>query len=196
MCTSTKQNVDTSNKILQKTIVENQIVVEQQSKPYSYAAAVLNSKNMAIADSGTTGHFLQINSECVDKRQTDEGLNVHLPDGLVITSTHTAMMNIPQLPMKARRAHMFPDISHAFLSISMLCDEDYMAIFDEKRVYIIKNGNVLLHGIRDSVTNLYVVNMSTDNNTVQPPLSIKHMENLGIITKFANNACDMKAKKI
>ena len=121
-------------------------------KQYSYAAAVLKN-NVAIVDSGTTGHFLQISSECVDKRQTDEGLNVHLPDGSVITSTHTALLNIPQLPMKARRAHLFPKISHALLSISMLCDEGYMEIFDKQRVYIIKNGSVLLHGRRDPLTN-------------------------------------------
>ena len=66
-----------------------------------------------------------------------EGLQVKLPDSLVITSTHTALLDIPQLPMKARRAHLFPDITHALLSIIMLCDQGYMAIFDDEHVYII-----------------------------------------------------------
>ena len=110
-------------------------------KPYSYAAAVIK-QNMAIADSGTTGHVLQINSECIDKRIISEGLKVGLLDGSTITSTHTALLDIPQLPMKARRAHLFPTITHALLSISMLYDEGYMAIFDDIRVYIIKDGIV------------------------------------------------------
>ena len=163
-------------------------------KPYSYAAAVIR-QNMAIADSGTTGHFLQMNSECVDKRTTSEGLKVGLPDGSTITSTHTALLNIPQLPMRARRAHLFPKITHALLSISMLCDEGYMAIFDDVRVYIIKDSVVLLHGIRDPNTNLYMVNMSPNKDEVQPKLDIKHMENLGGLKKIANNAYEIKIQK-
>ena len=90
---------------------------------------------MAIADSSTTCHFLQIQSECVDKQITNDGMQVKLLDGTIITSTHTALLNIEQLPMKARRAHLFPDIKHALLLISMLCDEGYMAIFDEKSLH-------------------------------------------------------------
>ena len=93
--------------------------VESTKKKYTYASAVLNEKFMAIADSGTTGHFLQIQSECVDKRITDDGMKVNLPDGRIIESTHTALLNIKQLPMKARRAHLFPYIKHSLLSISI-----------------------------------------------------------------------------
>ena len=139
MYNSKKHFVDIESKT-NNTNVEAEPEVKTTAKQYSYAAAVIRQKDMAIADSGTTGHFLQIDSQCVDKRLTNEGLDVRLPDGSVITSTHTALLNIPQLPMKARRAHLFPDISHALLSISMLCDEGYMAIFDNKRVYIIKMG--------------------------------------------------------
>ena len=70
--------------------------------------------------------------------------------------------------MRARRAHLFPDITHALLSISMLCNERYMAIFDKIRVYTIKDGVVLLSGIRDPKTNLYMVNITPDENQVQP----------------------------
>ena len=80
--------------------------------------------------------------------------------------------------MKARRAHLFPNTSHT-LSISMPCDEGYMAIFDTKRLYIITNWIVLLHGIRGPHKNLYMVSITTDKDTVQPQLNIKHMENLG-----------------
>ena len=47
-------------------------------------------------------------------------MKVKLPGGRIIESTHTALLNIKQLPMKACRAHLFPDIKHALLSISML----------------------------------------------------------------------------
>ena len=150
---------------------------------------------MAIANSGTTGHFLQIQSECVDKQETIDGMQVKLPNGTIITSKHTTLLNIQQLPMKAHRAHLLPDIKHALLSISMLCDEGCMAIFDEEKVYIVKDSIVLLHGNRDPRTNLYMVNIISNEMTVQSKLSVKHMENLGGITKFANNSYKLKVKK-
>ena len=115
------------------------------------------------------------NSKCIDKRITDDGMKVKLPGGRIIKSTHMALLNIKQLPMKAHRAHLFPDIKHALLSISILCDEGYMTIFDEDNVYIIKDGIVLLHGNRDARTSPYMVNISINEVAVQPKLSIKHM---------------------
>ena len=122
-------------------------------------------------------------------------MQVKVPDRTIIKSTHTALLNIKQLPMKARRARLFPDIKHALLSISMLCDEGYMAIFDEEKVYIIKDSIVLFHGNREPRTNLYMVNISANEMKVQPKLSIKHIENLGGINEFANNAYKLKVKK-
>ena len=142
---------------------------------------------MAIVDSGITGHFLQIQSECLNKQITNDGMQVKLPDGTIINSMHTALLNIEQLTLKARRAHLFPDIKHALLSTSMLCNEGYMVIFDEDKVYIIKDSIVLLHGNR--------VNISTNEITVQPKLNIKHMKYLGGIAKFANSAYQLKVKK-
>ena len=97
--------------------------------------------------------------------------------------------------MKVHMAHLFPDIKHVWLSISMLCDEGYMAIFDEEKVYIIKDSIVLLHGKRDPRTNLYTINISTNELTVEPKLNIKHIRNLGGINFFTNNAYKVKVKK-
>ena len=154
MCTTTKdKNVDIKTKT--DIINMNEITRTSLKTPTlpvknmaSYASAV-HKKGLAIADSGTTGHFLQIQSECIDKRPTMEGVKVKLPDGGIITSTHTALLNLPQLPMKARRAHIFPDIKHSLISINMLCEEGYMAIFDENNVYIVKDSEVILHGYKD-----------------------------------------------
>ena len=63
-----------------------------------------------------------------------------------------------------------------------------MAIFDEKKVYIIKYSIVLLYGNRDLRANLYMVNIASNEMTVQPKLNVKRMENLGGMPKFANNA--------
>ena len=165
------------------------------SSKYSYAAAVLqtNMKDYAIADSGTTGHFLQMDSECSNRQSTNDGVRVKLPDGSIIKATHTANINFPQLPMEARKAHLFPDIKHALLSISMLCDQGYIAIFDHEGVYIVKDGEVVIHGFRHPVTKLYIVKMKEDKNP--PILDISTMTNLKAITEFGNNAYEIDSKK-
>lgn len=62
-----------------------------------------------MADSGTTGHFLQINSPCINKCATNNGIKVILPDGNIIKATHTLELNLQQLPIQARKACLFPE---------------------------------------------------------------------------------------
>jgi hypothetical protein len=50
---------------------------------------------------GCTGHFLKTDSPCVEKTATTAGINVRLPNGSVITSTHTALLDFPALPIAA-----------------------------------------------------------------------------------------------
>ena len=70
-----------------------------------------------------------------------------------------------------------------------------MAIFGEEKVYIIKDSIVLLHGNRYVCTDLYMANISTNELTVQPKLNMKHMQNLGVIDNFADNAYKVKVKR-
>ena len=69
-----------------------------------------------------------------------------------------------------------------------------MAIFDDKHVYIVKDSKVMLHGFKDNVTRLYMVNIIKVKDTIQPRLSIKHMK-IGGIHNFSNNAYDIKKKE-
>ena len=56
-------------------------------------------------------------------RPTTAPLEIALPDGKTIQSTHTCELDIPSLPPKAREAHIVPGLKHASLiSIKMLCD--------------------------------------------------------------------------
>ena len=75
----------------------------------------------------------------------------------------------------------------------MLCDHGYTAIFDNEGVYIVNKGKIVMHGFRHPVTKLYIVNMKEDNNP--PELDIKKMTNLKAISKFANNAYEIKLKQ-
>ena len=71
----------------------------------------MNTNDLAIMDSGTTGHILQMDTSCGNKKRTSKAVCVKLPDGSTIESTHTALINFHQLPLEARRAHLFPHIN-------------------------------------------------------------------------------------
>ena len=120
-----------------------------------------------------------MDSLCENKKRTSKGVYVQLPDGTSIESTHTALINFPNLPIEARRAHLFPKIKHALLSISMLCDHGFTVIFDKDGVYIVKEGRIIMHGFRHPITKLYIVNMKKDTNP--PKLDIIKMINLKAI---------------
>ena len=66
----------------------------------------LVSTHSINADTGTTGHFISLPDSAVllDIQPVDSGISVSLPNGQVITSTHTATLNLPSLPLSARSA--------------------------------------------------------------------------------------------
>ena len=53
-------------------------------------------------------------------------------NGEIITSSHIALLPQHSLPDKARQAHIFPGLKKPLISIGTLCDNDCIAVFDEK----------------------------------------------------------------
>jgi hypothetical protein len=93
-------------------------------------------------------HFFKTDSPCVEKTATTLGINVRLPNGYIIMSTHTALLDLPTLPLAARQAHLFPDLSNsALLSISQVCDHGFEARFNSKTVRIMHDDTVIFAGL-------------------------------------------------
>ena len=71
---------------------------------------------MAIADSGTTGHYLKSNSPCVEKQIARIPLPIRMPNGEIIQSSHTALLPQTNIPIEARKAHIFQvsKINHSY----------------------------------------------------------------------------------
>ena len=44
---------------------------------------------LAVADTGTTGHYLTLESPCENQQIAVIPLPIHIPNGEIITSTHT-----------------------------------------------------------------------------------------------------------
>ena len=55
----------------------------------------------AIADAGATAHFLLPGAPVTNVQPTLYPLTINLPDGSTIKSTHTCLLDIPWLPLKA-----------------------------------------------------------------------------------------------
>ena len=129
----------------------------------------LASNNAAFLDSGCTGHFLKIDSHCTERRPTSDGIRVKLPNGSIIRATHTALLDMPQLPLAARQAHIFPDLHNsALVSISQFCDNNFEARFTKLQVQILDGHRVILTGQRDPCTGLWHIPLQMSPTSPTP----------------------------
>jgi hypothetical protein len=104
----------------------------------------------AIFDSGTTCHYILLDTPCHSKRTTGTPISVTLPNGQSITSSHEATLPFPGLPLDALNAHVFPGLrGHALLSIGAFCDAGCTATFSATTVTIQRDGKVVLTGQRE-----------------------------------------------
>ena len=90
----------------------------------------------AVENSGTTGHYTTPTTPFTNKQTATQKIPIKMPNGEIITSSHIALLPQHNLPDKARQAHIFPGLQKPLISISTLCDNNCIAVFDEKRVTI------------------------------------------------------------
>jgi hypothetical protein len=106
-------------------------------------------------DTGATGHFFKVSSDLdnVTATTSNTSIQVSLPDGTIIKSTHTGNLRIPGLPLSARQAHVFPNLAaNSLLSIAQLCAHGCQAIFTDTAVTITLQDIVVLTGARSTAT--------------------------------------------
>jgi hypothetical protein len=122
---------------------------------------LLEPHEIAIVDSGCTGHFLLVNAPCLNKFKYQNPLTVRLPNGATMESTHTASLYIPELNKAASMAHIFSGMAnHSLLSVEQLCNEGYSVIFRIDAVTIYNSQEVqILKGARDLNTGLWRIDL-------------------------------------
>ena len=102
----------------------------------SNSKLVLSMDDLAVADTGTMGHYLNLDSPCSNKQKAVHPLPIEMPNGEVIKYTHIALLAPPDLPLQARQAHLFPGLTKALLSIGTLYEHGCEATFNYKSVHI------------------------------------------------------------
>jgi hypothetical protein len=124
----------------------------------------------AIADTGTTGHYLQTDSPHLDRQTALDPITVRMPNGAGIQSSHTCTLNLPNLPAGSKQAHILPGLaSHSLLSIAKFCDHGCIVQFSRDRCRILKHNNVLLEGPRDPTTNLWLLPLRLQPQALPSP---------------------------
>ena len=59
--------------------------------------------NLSVAEMGTAGNYLTLDSPCDNKQQTVHTLPIQIPNGDIITSTHTALLSHQDLTLQAQK---------------------------------------------------------------------------------------------
>jgi hypothetical protein len=123
---------------------------------------LLKYNETALVDSGCTGHFLLPNAPCLDKKVTTNPLTVRFTNGKTMKSTHTAVLDIPELSKAATAVHIFAAMeNNSLLSVGKLCDEGYSILFSINEVTIMySTQNIIMKESRDSTTGLWRINLS------------------------------------
>jgi hypothetical protein len=142
--------------------------------------------------SGCTGHFLLVNSPCLNKVKSRTPLTVHLPNGATMESSHTADLHIPELNAAASKAHVFPGMAHhSLLSFGQLCDEGYIVTFKRDTVILCNSeSSKLLSGPRDLNTGLWRINLKQTNKHIHDPIAnnVYELRNTGALVHYLHKA--------
>ena len=112
-----------------------------------------------IADSGWSGHYNGIDKP--NKTRVSVPVNVSLPNGAQMISTHTRTLNIPTLPPESWTQHFFPETTTTgILSIRQLCDYGCMDTLSRHRIVIHnRSGTIIIVGYRKVPNSMWVVQL-------------------------------------
>ena len=99
--------------------------------------------------------------------KSKQRMKVMYPDGNIDEATHEAILTLPNLPISARKVHLFGHLaSGSLISLGQLCDAGCTAYFDKNKVYIFFNGKIIMQGSRNESTNRL---WQVDNMTTSTP---------------------------
>ena len=117
--------------------------------------------HLIIADSGATAHFATLDLPVLNRRPTTSPITIANPNGTLMHSTHEGELDIPGLPIEARRCHIVPALSGlSLISIGQLCSAGCHVTFTNDLVTVYLNGMTIITGPRSPITkNLWHLNL-------------------------------------
>ena len=133
-----------------------------------------NVQEWAILDSGATSNFLVSTAPMSNVQPTMTPLTVKLPDGANIKSTATCTLALPNLPAKAREAHIIPGLSHhSLLLVVTLCNAGCDVKFTRIGCYVKHQSKIVMKGAKCTKTGLWMVPLR--ETIPQSPIGTQHI---------------------
>ena len=138
------------------------LVNKNKNEQLDFNSMCIDSSLEAVADSGTTGHYITPKTPCTNKQTSTQSIPIKMPNREIITSSQIALLPQKNLPDKARKPHKFKGLQKPLISIGTLCDNNCIAVFDEKMVTIYDKTTrqIVMQGHRDPKTTLFMINMT------------------------------------
>lgn len=112
-----------------------------------------------LIDSGASHHFIptRLEATLTDIHRLGEPFLIGLPDGSTSPATHRGKLPLPTLPSAARDCLLMPAFEAPLLSVKRLCDTGHEVYFTKNRVLVLRDGEVVLVGVRSSEDGLWSV---------------------------------------
>jgi hypothetical protein len=123
--------------------------------------------NWAVLDSGATSNFLMTSAPVSNVQRTINPIVACLPNSEWVQSTHTCMLDLPNLPTTARLANIIPGLaSHSLISMVMLCNEGCKVLFTKIGCSNKYHGHTILCSSKCMRTGLWMI----PHQPIQPPM--------------------------
>ena len=114
-------------------------------------------KTHAVADTGATSVLVMANTPMKNVRIAPNPLNINLPDGKMVHSTHICDVEIPGL-LHVLEGHIVPALNVASLiGIRILCKVGCRVVFTDTACYVKYIGRIILRGTKVPSTDLWVL---------------------------------------
>jgi hypothetical protein len=126
--------------------------------------------DIEILDSGCTINFLSAAAPCNNKQAAHVPLNVNMPNGTTIQSSHACNLLLTDLTPQARQAHILPGLVHnSLILVGQFCDNGCSVTFTQDQVTVSKNQECVMYGSRYPKSRLWRVDLKKrfETNQVQ-----------------------------
>jgi hypothetical protein len=123
-----------------------------------------------VADTACTHHIATTTFPLLNKRVTDDPLQLRIPNGDTIASTHEGNLNFPTLPDGATKTHVVPELDHlSLLSLTQLTKHGCTATITNESIDIYYEGNKIMTGTRSDETTLWHIHYPDLDNISTTP---------------------------
>jgi hypothetical protein len=140
-----------------RTVVTSNVSQHNVCAQSVHTTLPLIPNSHGIADTGATTVLVMANTPMQNVLIAPNPLNIKLPDGNTVRSTHICDVEIPGLP-HVLEGHIVPALNAtSLIGIRILCQVGCRVVFTDTACYVKYNGKIILRGTKDPSTDLWVL---------------------------------------